>query len=307
MEWQTIDFSWDRARSFLAAAEEGSFSAAARALGSTQPTVGRQVAALEEELGVVLFERIGNQLRLTEAGLDLVEHVRAMAEAANRVSLTATGRSQDAEGLVRITASQLICAHLLGPVVQALRRAHPGILLELVAANDLRDLQRREADLAVRNVAPTQPELVARRLRDRWAGFYAAPAYLASLGGPVSFEDFERAEFFGFPPVARMLPFLAARGLHLAESNFPVLTEDHLVQWALCRGGHGICAVMEEVGDADPSVVRVLPEMEPLPVSMYITSHREVRTSRRMRVVFDALVAELGGESPRAGVGLRQG
>ncbi len=295
MEWQTVNFSWDRARSFLAAAEEGSFSAAARALGSTQPTVGRQVAALEEELGVVLFERVGNLLQLTEAGLSLVDQVRAMAEAANRVSLIARGRSQALEGLVRITASQLICAHLLGPVVRRLRREHPGLHLELVAANDLRDLQRREADLAVRNVPPTQADLVALRLPDRSAGFYASPTYLASIGDPVSSKDFEGAEFFGFPPVSAMLPFLAARGLRLTEANFPVLTADHLVQWAHCRAGYGICPVIEAVGDADPAVVRVLADMEALPVPMYITSHREVRTSRRVRVVFDALVAELGG------------
>jgi DNA-binding transcriptional LysR family regulator len=92
-----------------------------------------------------------------------------------------------------------------------------------------------------------------------------------------------------------MLPYLTARGLHLTERQFPVLTEDHLVQWALCRGGYGVCAVMEEVGDADPAVVRVLPDLEPLPVPLYLTAHREVRTSRRVRVVFDVLAETLGG------------
>lgn len=295
MDWQTQDFSWDRARTFLAVADAGSFSGAARALGSTQPTVGRQVAALEAELGVLLFVRVGNLLQLSEAGVDLVEHVRTMAQAANRVALTATGRSQAVEGLVRITASQLICAYLLGPAVQRLRREHPGIQLELVAANDLRDLERREADVAVRNVAPTQPELVARKVAVRRAGFYATPGYLASVGDPVDPADFARAEFLGFPPVSRMLPFLAARGLPLTERNFPVLTEDHLVQWALCRAGYGICAVMEEVGDADPAVVRVLPLMEPFPVPLYLTAHREVQSSRRMRVVVDVLAEALGG------------
>jgi DNA-binding transcriptional LysR family regulator len=293
MDWRTFDFSWDRARSFLATAEAGSFSGAARALGSTQPTVGRQVAQLEAELGVVLFERIGNQLEPTEAGLELAEHVRAMAEAAQRVLLTATGRSTAVEGLVRLTASQLICAHLLGPVVQRLRREHPGIHLELVAANDVRDLQRREADLAVRNVAPTEPELVSRKVGDRRARFYASPTYLASIGHPVSRQDFERAEFFGFPPLSRMLPYLHARGLHLTERHFPVLTDDHLVQWTMCRAGYGICSVIEEVGDHDPAVVRVMPDLEPFPVPLHLTAHREVRTSRRVRIVFDALADAL--------------
>ena len=87
-------FDWNRARAFLATAEEGSLSAAARALGLTQPTLGRQVAALEEELGIVLFERVGRSLALTQSGIELLDHVRAMGEAANRISLTASGRSQ---------------------------------------------------------------------------------------------------------------------------------------------------------------------------------------------------------------------
>ena len=105
-----MNFDWNRARAFLITAEEGSFSAAARALRSTQPTVGRQVAGLEEELGVTLFERVGTRLELTVSGLELLEHVRAMGDAANRTSLVATGQSESVEGNVSITASEAIAA-----------------------------------------------------------------------------------------------------------------------------------------------------------------------------------------------------
>src|SRR5271170_6260540 len=91
MDWRSIGFDWNHARAFLVAAEEGSFSAAGRVLRIAQPTIGRQVAALEEELGVALFERIGNAIKPTSAGLDLMEHLRAMGDAATRVSLTAAG------------------------------------------------------------------------------------------------------------------------------------------------------------------------------------------------------------------------
>ena len=107
-----MNFDWNRARAFLITAEEGSFSAAARALRSTQPTVGRQVAGLEEELGVTLFERVGTRLELTVSGLELLEHVRAMGDAANRTSLVATGQSESVEGNVSITASEAIAAFL---------------------------------------------------------------------------------------------------------------------------------------------------------------------------------------------------
>src|SRR5258705_5887946 len=122
MDWRSVRFDWNHARAFLVAAEEGSFSAAARALATAQPTIGRQVGALEEELGVVLFERIGSKLRLTTAGADLAEYVRAMGAAASQLSLVATGQSLALEGPVCITSSELIAAHLLPPIVARLRR-----------------------------------------------------------------------------------------------------------------------------------------------------------------------------------------
>src|SRR6185436_11045290 len=105
MDWRSVDFDWNQARAFLITAEEGSFSAAARALRMAQPTIGRQVAALERALGITLFERVGTSLELTSSGLELVEHARAMGEAATRVSLTATGRASEIAGSVCITAS----------------------------------------------------------------------------------------------------------------------------------------------------------------------------------------------------------
>ena len=103
MVWRNINFDWNRARAFLVTAEEGSLSAAARALGLAQPTLGRQVDALEEELGVTLFERFGRGLQLTPAGHELVTHARAMGEAASRLSMAAYGQSGEIEGTVSIS------------------------------------------------------------------------------------------------------------------------------------------------------------------------------------------------------------
>src|SRR3954447_21314158 len=166
MDWRSVRFDWNRARAFLITAEEGSLSAAARALGLTQPTLGRQVDALEAELGVVLFERVGRGLTLTAGGLDLLEHVRAMAEAADRFALVASGQSQTLEGAVCITASEVISAFLLPPVLAQIRKKHPGIEIKLVATNEVRDLRRREADIAIRSGRPTDENLVTTRLRD---------------------------------------------------------------------------------------------------------------------------------------------
>ncbi|MFT4978393.1 MAG: DNA-binding transcriptional LysR family regulator [Myxococcota bacterium] len=293
MQWRSIGFNWNHARTFLVTAEEGSFSAAGRVMGVAQPTVGRQVAAFEEELGVTLFERVGNTLALTETGLELLEHIRAMAEAATKASLAAAGQAMSLEGSVSITASELYSVFILPPIIAALRLVHPGIEIELVASNDARDLLRREADIAVRNFAPTQPELFARKIGDRFARLYATPAYLERLGPVRSPADLSKAEFFGFDRSALMIDGLQTFGIALGQENFPIVTSNHLVQWALALQGAGICIVMEEVGDAEPRVCRVLDDLPPIPIPVWLTCHRELRTSRRIRVVFDFLAEAL--------------
>lgn len=293
MDWRSVRFDWNRARAFLVTAEEGSLSAAARALGMAQPTLGRQVSALEAELGVALFERTGRGLALTPSGLELVEHVRMMGDAATRVSLTASGQSQSVEGSVCITASEVTSAFVLPPIVERLRRAEPGIMVEIVASNALRDLRRREADIAIRSVRPTDPDLVARRLRDDTAHLYASESYLARTGELANAEALSRAEFIGFENNEPFLNGLNALGLSLSAGNFTVLCGSHLVQWELVRQGLGIGVMITVAGDADPLVRRAAPWLPAFEFEVWIAAHREVNTSRRVRLVFDWLIEEL--------------
>ena len=293
MEWKAIRFDWNRARAFLVTAEEGSLSAAGRALGIAQPTIGRQVAALEEELGVTLFERIGGTIELTRAGLDLLEHLRVMGEAATRASLSAAGKSLSIDGTVCITASDLIAAYILPPIIARIRRLHPGIEIEILASNTARDLRRREADIAVRNFTPNQPELIAKKIAERHARLYATAAYLEQIGNPRAPADLSRADFFGFDRTPMMITHLRALGMELTPRNFPIVTDNHLVQWELAKQGLGICIVMDQVGDAEPRVRRVLPKLTPIPVPVWLVTHREMHTNRRIRVVFDLLAEGL--------------
>jgi len=198
MNWQAVSFDWNQARAFLATAEEGSLSAAARALGQTQPTLGRQVAALEDHLGVTLFERVGRSLSLTQSGLELLDHFRAMGDAASRVSLTASGQSQTIEGHVSITASDVMSAYFLPPILKQLRDVAPGIDVEVIASNDFRDLLRREADIAIRHVRPEQPDLIARLVTEASAQLYASSEYLDRYGRPETASDLSDAVFIGF-------------------------------------------------------------------------------------------------------------
>ncbi len=296
MDWRSVKFDWNRARAFLVTAEEGSLSAAARALGLSQPTLGRQVSALESELGVALFERIGRDLELTPSGLELVEHVRAMGAAATRVSLTASGQSQAIEGRVCVSASEAFAAFIMPGIAAKLRALHPGITLEILASNALSDLRRREADIAIRNAPPTDPELIAKKLRDATAHHYAATSYLEATGPIETPEELARADFIGFEENEEYLAGLKQMGVALTPANFPIRTASHLVHWELVRQGLGIGVMVSEVGDADPLVRRAAPWLAPFTFPVWLVAHREVRTSRRVRLVFDLIARELGGK-----------
>ncbi len=293
MDWRNVTFDWNRARAFLVTVEEGSLSAAARALGLAQPTLGRQVSALEEELGVALFERVGHGLELTQNGLDLVEHVRAMAEAANNVALTASGKSQDIEGPICITAAEMYATHILPQLVLELREIAPGIRVEIYASNELRDLRRREADIAIRNAQPTQPDLIARKLGEDSAAFYATPDVIAALDLKGSKEGLKNAKVVGIGEMGDLLRALTEFGLPLTADNIVATTNNHLVHWQLTKLGVGLGIAPVHLGDADPDVQRVLPDEATFPFPVWLVAHRELRSSRRVRLVYDFLAKRL--------------
>ncbi len=293
MDWRSVKFDWNRARAFLVTAEEGSLSAAARALGMAQPTLGRQVDALEEELGVILFERVGRGFTLTPSGLELLDHVRAMGDAANRVSLTAAGQSQTIEGKVVVTTSEIYAAILLPPIVERLRRDYPGIELEIVASSAVSDLRRREADIAIRFFQPTEPDLIGKKIKEVPARLYATPGYLDRIGNPKLPYDLRNADFISIDKSGVLLKGLNAAGLHLTGRNFPIVCEHWLVAWEMVKQGLGIGIMDGSIGDAEPLIRRVLPDFSARTTPIWLVAHRELNTSRRIRVVFDLLAEEL--------------
>lgn len=278
-------------RAFLVTAEEGSLSAAARALGSSQPTLGRQVSALEEELGLALFERIGARLTLTPGGLELLEHARDMYDAANRASLSASGQSQSIEGNVCISVGEIFAGHALPPIIKKLRLQEPGIEIEIVASNSSSDLRRREADIAFRGGELTQPDLIAKKVCDMASRFYASPEYLEKIGRPQTLDALAQAEFIDFDDTGVYRKYLNDRGFNLTPDNFPVRAESHLLHWELARSGVGIVLTHEMLGDAEPTLQRVLPDHS-LIYPMWLVAHRDLMTSRRIKMVFDFLYRE---------------
>ncbi|MDP3425050.1 MAG: LysR family transcriptional regulator [Burkholderiaceae bacterium] len=284
---------WNQLRAFLETAQTGSLSAAARKLGLTQPTLSRHVAAIEQALGVTLFERTGQAMVPTDAGLSLLEHARAMGVAAQELVLTASGQSQAVEGLVSVSASDAVATWLLPPVLRRLREQAPGIVVEVVTSNALSDLRRREADIAIRHVRPDQPDLIGRLLYESSAGFYASADWVALHGHPRTAQQAQGLDFIGADRTGRYLGYLVQHGLPLSAQQFRVLSENSVTAWMLVQQGLGIGVMMDEIARRTPGVVRVLDEVAAVRFPVWLVTHRELRTSRRIRTVFDALAEAL--------------
>jgi DNA-binding transcriptional LysR family regulator len=288
-------FDWNHIRAFVATAETGSFSSAARKLRTTQPTIGRQIAALEERLGVTLFERIGYRLLITPAGQELLRFARKMDGAAQDIGRVAFGKSNAPAGQVTLTATDLYANRVLTPLLPELRQVAPDIQIVIMASNERFDLQKREADIALRNGEPVEPELVQTRLPDGSGKFYAAKTYVAAKGPFDHVTDAIGGDFIDIDTEQQWMGFLNSMGMGLSPANFPYQTESLNLMWEMVRGGLGIGPCDARIGDADPDVVPVFPSLPPTPIPTYLMVHRDVRTNRRVRIVFDYLVAKLSG------------
>lgn len=293
MNWSAISFDWNHIRAFLATADEGSLSAAARVLGQSQPTLSRQIAALEVELGVVLFERVGRGLALAPAGRDLLGHVRVMGEAAGQISLVASGHNEAVEGTVSITASDSVSVYILPRILGRLRQIAPGLTIDVVSANDIRDLQRREADIAIRHVQPDQPDLIARLLRETSGHLYASQDYIEARGRPDTVQALAEHAFIGFQPLERFLQQMDHFGLPIAADQIAFSTESGLVAWEMVRLGLGLGVSTREIAGLFDDVEQILPNHPPIPVPLWLTCHRELHTSKRIRLVYDFLAEAL--------------
>ena len=283
---------WALLRSFLEVANSGSLSRAAAALGSSQPTLSRQIAQLEAHLGQALFERTTRGLRLTEAGAALRAPAERMREQAQQFAMVAAGRTETLAGTVRITASEIVSAYVLPELLRGLRETHPEIQIELVASNTLENLLEREADIALRMLRPTQTALVARRLADHPIGFYAHRDYVQAHGKPNA-TNLLQHQWVGFDRSDQLLRGFHAAGFKVKREFFGFRCDNQIVAWQAVLAGLGIGVCLKRVAALAPELVRVLPTVPLAPLPMWITAHRELRGTPRLKVVFDALAAAL--------------
>ena len=280
---------WTLLRSFLAVAEAGSLSGAARALGLSQPTLGRHIAQIEAGLNLSLFTRTARGLALSGAGTDLLPHARAMKAAAQALSLAAAGRDADLSGTVRITASQIMATYILPAMLADLRLREPQIAIELVPSDTTENLLFREADIAVRMYRPTQLDLITRHLADLPLGLYAAKSYLDRAGRPTTPEAVLALDLIGFDRSDVMLKVLRGLGIIRVREDFPLRCDDQVVYWNLVRAGCGIGGMQRLVGDADPLVERIGAFIALPSLPVWLTAPEALRQTPRIRRVFDHL------------------
>ena len=286
-------FDWGLIRSFLAALEAGTLLGAARKLNTSQPTLGRHIAELESQLGMVLFERTGRGLIATASARQLAEAARTMESGALQLARSVSGAQTQVTGTVRLTASQPVACLLLPPVLAAMREALPDIQVELEASNTVSNLLRREADIALRMVRPTQTSLIARKIGQVRVGAYASRDYLARRGVPARPQDLLQHDMIGYDKGEDILRGFQANFFPITREAFALRSDDLIVQWQAVRAGLGVGFLADYMVQGDDQVQRILPAL-PLPgLAMWLTVHREIRTSQRIRAVYDFLAQSL--------------
>jgi len=287
------NIGWELYRSYLSVLQEGSLSAAARALGVAQPTLGRHIATLEKSLGLTLFTRSHLGLLPTEAALALKSYAEEMSSTVAAMKRAAESQGAGIKGTVRITASEVMGVEVLPPIVAQLQNEHPALKIELVLTNRVQDLLRREADIAVRMTPPKQELLIARRVGMVEVGFHAHQTYLNEHGTPNSLQDLAQHVLIGFDEET---PFVrtARKALPVWRRDaFTLRTDNDLAQLALIRSGAGIGICQVVLAKRDPQLVRVLPNHFAFSMETWLTMHEDLRHSPRCKITFDALLAGL--------------
>jgi len=294
MKWMSRSApDWDDQRAFLAVLETGSLSGAARRLGVAQPTVRHRVEALERALGQALFTRSTNGLVPTELAQRLGAHARAMESASQAFVRAASAAPDRVAGSVRLSAAEMVGVEVLPPILAALRRRHPALAVELSLTNAAEDVLAQEVDIAVRMHRPSQAALVARCIGTVRIGFFAHRRYAERRGLPRSREELAGFDLIGPDRAGPDLRVLAALDPLLGRDAFALRTDSHPAQLAAVRAGLGIGPVHLAIGQCEPDLVRVLPELVLHGFETWVVMHEDLRREARVRAVFEHLVERL--------------
>jgi DNA-binding transcriptional LysR family regulator len=292
---------WALWRSFAAVVAEGSLSAAARRIGYSQPTLGRHIETLEQQLGVVLFDRTLQGLKPTQTALRLYQPVAAAQEKLAEAALVAEGSTGELEGTVRITASNIVSHYVLPMLLRPIREEFPAVAIELVPSDSIENLLLREADIAVRMVRPAQLELIAKKLGEMPIVATAHASYLGAHGTPATTADLAAHTLIGFDRDEQLIRGAKALGFTLKRGDFALRTDSQTAVWELLKAGLGLGFGQLGLVRDTPGMRELLPALRIPPLEVWLTTHRELFLSPRIRAIYDRLAAGLADYLGRLG------
>jgi len=289
MDGSLEEIDWSLIRAFLAVAETGSLSGAARKLSQSQPTLGRQIKQLEERLNLRLFERKPRGFSLTPSGESLLEPARDMHAAFYQLKLRAAGTDETMHGTVRITASEVMARHALPPLIAQMSEAEPDIQIELVPSDTSENLLFRESDIAVRMYRSKQLDVITKQVGEAALGVFAAKSYLDKHGRPQTAADLLEHSVVGYDRDDRIINGMRAMGWQVSRDFFSVRCDDQNTYWELVRAGCGIGFTQQLVARADPNIEQLVPHMTLDPLPIWLAAPEAMRSTPRIRWVWDML------------------
>lgn len=278
---------WDNLRVFLALAEEGSLTAAARRLRVSHPTIARRIRALEDELGTRLFDRLPDRFQPTEQALELLHDVKEMERASQSLERRSVGLGDPNLGTVRISIDETM-AEFLGRHLVELTANHRCIEFEIAVAHISANLSRREADLLIRDRVPDLASLVGRKLATFTYAVYGATACADRCAGSVA--ALKDLPWVGFDDDHQYMPGQAWQAAFLGNRRPAIRTNNGIVLANAIRGGNGIGVLPCFIGDADPDLSRLSPVLDEAATDQWMLVHADLRNVPRVRIVMDALV-----------------
>lgn len=286
-------FDWNLVRSFLAALETGSLAAASRKTGISQPTLGRHIDELEHSLGVILFERGRSGMLPTSAAMKVEQAAREMQEASAAITMAATDSSENLSGTVRITASEIVATYILPQIIAGLLQDLPEIEIELDASNTVGNLLQRDADIAIRMVRPTQNDLITRQVNTLEMGIYADRGYLGRSGAIMGFAGLKGQVIIGYDRNDLILRGFEAAGFKVGRDFFRFRCDNQVTAFEALVAGMGVGFAPRAIAKQHTNLVEILHAISIPGLPMFLTSHRELKTSRKIRVVNDYLAEKL--------------
>lgn len=287
--------NWDDARVFLAVCRESTLRGAARVLGVDQATVGRRVTALEKSLSATLFLRTSEGYALTAVGEAALQAVEKMEVSALELERQIQGLDDRLTGTVRVSTTDSLAIDFLIPAIARLHGKHPDVRVQLDASTQMISLARREADIAVRNARPDNPDLIARRIA-RWpVGLFASQDYVDAHGVPEPGSAFEGHDLVVYQPYLAGNKEMTLVSEPLTRGRIVSSLGSGLLVRRSIAAGIGIGEIPVYMGERD-GLVRLWPQRtRPVPYDVWLVTHADLRHTARVRVVIDEIVAGFSG------------